>query len=70
MKSKVNSQGWPEMFSQGKWEKKKAINHPRKETEAFREDNHFDLGHADLKMMGTELHGTFQNHARSTHTEF
>lgn len=58
------------MFSQGKWENKKAINQLRRETEVFREDNHFDLRHAELGLMGIELHRTFQSDARSIDTEF
>lgn len=58
------------MFSQGKREYKKAINQLRRETEVFREDDDFDLGHAELRLMGMELYGTFQNRARSIVTEF
>lgn len=42
----------------------------KRETEVFTEGNHFYLGNAELRMRGTQLHGTFENDARSIDTEF
>ena len=42
------------------------INPGRREIEVFREDVEFDLGLAELEMMGTKLHRTIQNATRNT----